>query len=214
MKNQEKINNKKILVVEDELIPFELYKSYLKGIIDEKNILYAEDVSVALTTLENEHIELVILNLLMPKTDGFISEFREEGLEKILTAFLTQTRTSIENLHKAYKKEDFRNVEYWSHKMAGSSFLTQTRTSIENLHNAYEKEDFRNEEYWSYKMAGSSEMMTVKQIYPLARKIEEMGSNRQYDLLSKIEKLEKAYQVLAEYIKNEEYEKSNKHLND
>lgn len=36
MQNQEKINNKKILVVEDELVPFELYKSYLKGILDEK----------------------------------------------------------------------------------------------------------------------------------------------------------------------------------
>jgi len=71
MQNREKINNKNNLVVEDELIPFELYKNYLKGIIDEKNILYAEDASGALTTLENEHIDLVIIDLLMPKTDGF-----------------------------------------------------------------------------------------------------------------------------------------------
>ncbi len=108
MKNQEKINNKKILVVEDELIPFELYKCYLKVIIDEKNILYAEDVSVALTTLENEHIDLVIIDLLMPKTDGFetLIQIRKNKKRKYLPVIII---TSY-RLNKEQKKRLDKNV--------------------------------------------------------------------------------------------------------
>ncbi|MCR5100736.1 MAG: response regulator transcription factor [Butyrivibrio sp.] len=68
----------KILLVEDEKAVRELTKVKLK---DKYTILEAEDGLKAFDVLDNEHVDIMIVDVMMPNMDGFefVGELREMG---------------------------------------------------------------------------------------------------------------------------------------
>lgn len=91
------MSNQKILVVEDELEISDLISDYLE--INNYTIIKAFDGNDALTIFENEHPDLIILDLMLPGMDGFevckkirkessipiiILSARKEDVDKIL----------------------------------------------------------------------------------------------------------------------------------
>ncbi len=63
------MSNEKILIVEDEKEIAQLVRDYLKA--SNYNVLMAHDGEEGLDLFNNEHPDLVILDIMLPKIDGF-----------------------------------------------------------------------------------------------------------------------------------------------
>ncbi len=69
MTDQTKPKGQTILLIEDELPFRQIYRDILR--LDGYTVIEAEDGEEALAMLENQHPDLILLDLVMPKVSGF-----------------------------------------------------------------------------------------------------------------------------------------------
>ncbi len=88
------LNNKHIMIAEDDMISFYLIKEYLQG--TNVRISHASDGEILLSMLEEELPDLLLLDINMPKKDGYacLKEIKEKGYE---IKIIAQTAYAMEN---------------------------------------------------------------------------------------------------------------------
>lgn len=86
----------KVLVVDDEKLIREVIKEY--GEYEGYQVIEAEDGTDALDILEHENIDIIVLDIMMPKLDGF-STFREiKKIKNIPTIILSARNEEYDKL--------------------------------------------------------------------------------------------------------------------
>ena len=93
------VKNKKILLAEDDPFISEIYITYFKkaGF----KIFHVKDGKECLLKLENEKFDLLMLDLLLPKIDGFevLKKIKNKG--KNIPVIVTSNISGKENIKKA-----------------------------------------------------------------------------------------------------------------
>ena len=86
----------KVLVVDDEKLIREVIKEY--GEYEGYQVIEAEDGTDALDILEHENVDIIVLDIMMPKLDGF-STFREiKKIKNIPTIILSARNEEYDKL--------------------------------------------------------------------------------------------------------------------
>lgn len=86
----------KVLVVDDEKLIREVIKEY--GEYEGYQVIEAEDGTGALDILEHENVDIIVLDIMMPKLDGF-STFREiKKIKNIPTIILSARNEEYDKL--------------------------------------------------------------------------------------------------------------------
>ncbi|MCM8820914.1 MAG: response regulator, partial [Candidatus Omnitrophica bacterium] len=93
------MNKKRVLIIDDEPQIGGLYREFLTD--EGYYVFYCNEGNEAITQLENEKFDIVLLDIQMPGIDGFtiLSRIRDKGIPVvIITAFGT-----VENAVRALK---------------------------------------------------------------------------------------------------------------
>lgn len=71
--------------------------------LDDYEVLEAENGKVALDTIRNEHVDILLLDISMPEMDGFkvLEHLAAEGLNKKLKTIMMTARGQIADINKA-----------------------------------------------------------------------------------------------------------------
>ncbi|MBN2026384.1 MAG: response regulator [Actinobacteria bacterium] len=105
--------NKRILLADDDPDIIEVVSMLLED--EGYEIITAADGAEALERIENEHPDLVILDLLMPRVDGFavINTLREPRYEQFsATPVIVLTSVREEVSKRRYELETGKRMEY------------------------------------------------------------------------------------------------------
>jgi len=86
-----------ILVVDDEILIREVIKTYLEN--EKMNIYEAENGIEALRVFKEEKIDLVVLDIMMPKMDGFVALKKIRELSEVPVIMLTAMKEEIDKLN-------------------------------------------------------------------------------------------------------------------
>lgn len=86
-----------ILVVDDELNT----RKFLKTILEKEHykVITAEDGEAALEKMETHHIDLIVLDIMMPKLDGFSTLKRIKDIKDIPVIMLSARNEEYDKLH-------------------------------------------------------------------------------------------------------------------
>jgi len=123
-------NNFNILIVDDEKFNIELAAVYLKE--EGYKISFALNAKAALETIYTKNISLILLDINMPKTDGFeVCRILKEDLKTkdIPIIFLT-AQTDIEYISKAF---EVGGADYLSKPFNGVELKVRVKTQLQNL---------------------------------------------------------------------------------
>lgn len=86
-----------ILVVDDEILIRDVIKSYLEN--ENMNIYEAENGIEALRVFKEEKIDLIILDIMMPKMDGFVTLKEIRKISEVPVIMLTAMKEEIDKLN-------------------------------------------------------------------------------------------------------------------
>jgi diguanylate cyclase (GGDEF)-like protein len=123
-------NNFHILIVDDEKINIELAAVYLKE--EGYKLSFALDAEAAFAFLEKEVVDLILLDINMPKMDGFeVCKIlkSQEATQKIPIIFLT-AQTSIEYITQAF---EVGGVDYLIKPFNGMELKVRVHTQLQNV---------------------------------------------------------------------------------
>lgn len=85
-----------VLIVDDEKLIREVIKEY--GIVEGFNILEAEDGTYALDIIKNHDVDVVVLDIMMPKLDGFSTYKEIKKIKNIPTIILSARSEEYDKL--------------------------------------------------------------------------------------------------------------------
>ena len=126
MKKTASKKGKNILVVDDDNANFKALQICFKKEIN-YNLLYCKDVDCAEKKIGKEHIDLIILDLVMPKKSGF--EFldtlakRQDKIKVIVISALDRVQSAKE----AFKKGAF---DYYTKPLDYQEFLSRAKEAL------------------------------------------------------------------------------------
>ncbi len=102
MKMKNRIDTKTILVIEDNEDMREILIRALKP--EGYNVILADSFINVISILENSHIDLIILDLMLPWLDGFSICYKIKSNEKFqnIPILIISARSSEEDINKGY----------------------------------------------------------------------------------------------------------------
>ena len=123
-------NNFNILIVDDEKFNIELAAVYLKE--EGYKISFALNARAALETIYVKDISLILLDINMPKTDGFevCKILKEDAKTKDIPIIFLTAQTDIEYISKAF---EVGGADYISKPFNGVELKARVKTQLQNL---------------------------------------------------------------------------------
>ena len=123
-------NNFNILIVDDEKFNIELAAVYLKE--EKYKVSFALHAQAALETIYKKDISLILLDINMPKTDGFevCRMLKEDPKTKDIPIIFLTAQTDIEYISKAF---EVGGADYISKPFNGVELKARVKTQLQNL---------------------------------------------------------------------------------
>ena len=123
-------NNFNILIVDDEKFNIELAAVYLKE--EKYKVSFALHAQAALETIYKKDISLILLDINMPKTDGFevCRMLKEDPKTKDIPIIFLTAQTDIEYISKAF---EVGGADYISKPFNGIELKARVKTQLQNL---------------------------------------------------------------------------------
>ncbi len=123
-------NNFNILIVDDEKFNIELAAVYLKE--EGYKLSFALHARAALETIYKKEISLILLDINMPKTDGFevCRMLKEDVKTKDIPIIFLTAQTDIEYISKAF---EVGGADYISKPFNGIELKARVKTQLQNL---------------------------------------------------------------------------------
>jgi CheY-like chemotaxis protein len=92
---------KKILIIDDDVVFTKTLQDYLPK--EKYQTFHAKDGVEGLEIIEKENLDLIILDLLMPRMGGmeFLDEFRQKKLDRQIPILISSQLSKIEDISKA-----------------------------------------------------------------------------------------------------------------
>lgn len=95
------VDKNRILLVEDDLNLGRLLKNYLE--LNNLNVELCRDGEVGFTTFKNNKFDLCILDIMMPKVDGFMLAEQIRSINPSVPLFFLSARNMKQDIIKGYK---------------------------------------------------------------------------------------------------------------
>ncbi len=122
------MRRKKILMVDDAATILMMEKMFLSQA--PYDLITAKDGQEAVEKAESERPDLILMDIVMPKMDGFeaVQKIRENEATKLIPIIMVTTRGEEKNMEKGYKNGC---NDYVTKPINSSELLTKIRNYLE-----------------------------------------------------------------------------------
>jgi len=127
MKSNNKFN---ILIIDDEKLNIELASIYLKE--EKYNIFFALNAQNGFKLIDEKKIDLILLDINMPKTDGFsmCKILKDDPKTKDIPVVFLTAQTDIEYITKAF---EVGGIDYITKPFNGVELKVRVKTHLQNV---------------------------------------------------------------------------------